>query len=347
MMDEPLTLQAVADVVGGAVEGDGSFVVRALAPLDEATEQDLTFADARHAGALSTSRAGAALVEPGRPPSASIPLVRVASVPEAVFRLLSHLAGPEDLPPAGIDPTATIAPDARIGQDVAVGPGVVIQPGAVIGDRSVLCAHVFVGRDVTIGQDAMLAEGAVVRWGGRIGDRVRIGSNSVIGYDGFGYQTVDGVHHRVPHVGHVVIEDDVELGACACVDRAKFGSTRIERGAKIDNLVQVAHNCRIGAGSILAAMVGVAGSAKLGRYCVIAGHVGIRDNITLGDGVQVGAYGAVLQDVPAGERMLGIPARPAREMIRIWQAEKRLPDLLRRVRELESRLKALESSKDH
>jgi len=190
----------------------------------------------------------------------------------------------------------------------------------------------------------VLAEGVVIRSQSVIGNRVRIGPNSVIGYDGFGFQTIDGVHHRVPHIGNVVIEDDVEIDACSCVDRAKFGSTRIGPGVKIDNLVMIAHNCRIGPGSILAGQVGIAGSVKLGRYCVLAGQVGLRDNISLGDGVQLGAQAGVIQNLPAGEQYAGHPARPVREMLRIWRSWPKLPDLIRHVRQLESRLAALESS---
>jgi UDP-3-O-[3-hydroxymyristoyl] glucosamine N-acyltransferase len=350
MDTERLTLREVAEVVGGSVEGDASFVVSAIAPLDEAGPEDLTFADARHVAGLAESKAGAALVEAGGAVDfAGRPVVRVAGVQQAVYQLLCRLARPDDLPVAGICPTATVAPDARLGRDVAIGPGAVVGAGAAIGDRTALCANAVVAAGCTVGADCVLAEGAVVRSRSVIGNRVRIGPNSVIGYDGFGFQTVDGVHRRFPHIGNVVIEDDVEIDACSCIDRAKFGSTRICRGAKIDNLVQVAHNCRIGPGSILAAQVGIAGSSKLGRYCVLAGQVGLVDNIALGDGVQVGAQGGVTRSIPAGQKCTGMPARPVMETLRVWQSLPKLPDLLKHVRELESRLAALESSKaeDH
>ncbi len=347
MTSEPLTLRRVAEIVEGTVEGDESVVVEAIAALDQAGPSDLTFADAKHAAGLAGSEAGAAIVEGAHGESAGMPLIRVDDVQAAVFKLLRGLAEPEDLPPIGTDASAAIAAGAEIGRDVAVGPGVVVRDGAKIGDRCVLCANVFVGRDVTVGTDTVLAEGVVVRAASRVGSRVRIGPNSVIGYDGFGYQTIDGVHHHIPHIGNVVIEDDVEIGACTCVDRAKFGSTRIGAGAKIDNLVMIAHNCQVGAGSILAGQAGIAGSTKLGRYVVLGGHAGLRDNITVGDGAQVAAYCGVSGDVPAGEKVAGIPARPAREALRIFQSWPRLPDLLKRVRKLESRIEALESSEDH
>jgi len=341
-----LTLREVAEIVGGSVEGDASFVVASIAPLDEAGPEDLTFADARHVAGLAESKAGAALVEAdGAVSFAGKPILRVAAAQQAVYQLLCRLAKPDDLPPPGIDKAASVAPGAKLGRDVAIGPGAVVGDGAAIGDRTALCANAVVTAGCAVGADCVLAEGAVIRSRSVIGNRVRIGPNSVIGYDGFGFQTVDGVHRRFPHIGNVVIEDDVEIDACSCIDRGKFGSTRIGRGVKIDNLVQVAHNCRIGPGSILVGQVGLAGSVKLGRYCVLAGQVGLVDNITLGDGAQVGAQGGVNRDIPAGQKCTGTPTRPLMETLRIWQSTAKLPDLVKHVRQLESRLSALESSK--
>jgi UDP-3-O-[3-hydroxymyristoyl] glucosamine N-acyltransferase len=330
------------------VQGDESLIVHSIAPLEEATGEDLTFADDRHASGLSGTKAAAAIVaHSARVDAASLALVRVDDVAGAMLALLTSLAGPEELPPPGIHPSATVAPDARIGSGVTIAAGAVVAAGAAVGDGSVLCANVSLGPGCVVGAGSVLFEGVVVRAASRIGDRARIGPNSVIGYEGFGYHTVGGVHRHVPHMGNVVIEDDVEIGACTCVDRAKFGSTVIARGAKVDNLVQIAHNCRVGSGSILTGQVGLAGSVKLGRYVVIGGHAGLRDNIEVGDGAQIAAYAGVAEDIPAGGRVAGAPARPAREALRIWQSWARLPDLLQRVKKLESRLEALESAEDH
>jgi UDP-3-O-[3-hydroxymyristoyl] glucosamine N-acyltransferase len=342
----PMTLRQVADLVGATIEGDETVEIRGLASLEEAGADELTFAaDDRRAATVAERRPGAAIVA-REPASAPIPLLRVDNVQAALARLLAHLAT-EDLPAAGIDESARVSPQAEVAPDAAVGPLVVIGPQAKVGSGTALCANVVIGAEVQIGERCVLGEGVVVRAGCQVGNRVRIGPNSVIGYDGFGYYSEGGVHHRIPHAGNVVIGDDVEIGACSCVDRAKFGSTRIEAGTKIDNLVQVAHNVQVGPGCILVGQCGIAGSSKLGGHVVIGGHSGIRDNITLGDGAQVAAYSGVASDVDAGVTVAGTPAGPAAETIRIAMAGKKLPELLKRVKTLESRLKALESSEDN
>ena len=228
-----------------------------------------------------------------------------------------------------------------------MGPFCVVGAAAKVGDRSVLCAGVCLGAGVVIGEDSVLFEGVVVRPRCIVGRRVRIGPHSVIGHDGFGYYTAGGVHRRIPHAGTVIIEDDVELGACTCVDRAKFGATRIGAGTKIDNLVQIAHSVRIGPGCLLAALCGVAGSTRLGTHVVFGGHVGIRDNVSIGSGVTCAAYTAVANDVPDGQTLFGIPALPAREKFRQISYTSRLAALFQRVDELERRLRQLESPKNH
>lgn len=342
-----LTVRTVAQWVGGRVEGDDSLALGSIAPVESAEPGDLTFAaDDKRVARLAESRASAAIVG-GEAGKAPMTLIRVADVQQAVTKLLGHLAGPEDLPAPGRHPTAVIAPDARVADDAAVGPHVVIGCDARIGAGCALCAGAYVGPGVEIGERTVLGPNVVIKDGCRIGKGVRIGPNSVIGQDGFGYHTSGGVHHRVPHIGTVVIEDDVELGACVCVDRAKFGATRIGAGTKIDNLVQIAHNVHVGRGCLFAAMVGIAGSAALGDYVVLGGHSGVRDNVDVGSGVQASAFAAIAGDVKDGQAVGGIPAGPAREQKRVVLAMLKLPDLLKRVRELEARLKALESAKDN
>ncbi|HPS52919.1 MAG TPA: UDP-3-O-(3-hydroxymyristoyl)glucosamine N-acyltransferase, partial [Phycisphaerae bacterium] len=265
-------------------------------------------------------------------------LIRVDDVEAAIAALLAVIAPGEDLPPVGIHGSAVVAQDAELAPDVAVGPCVVIGGNARIGRGTVLCAGVKIGRDAVVGENCVLAEGAVLRYGCVLGNRVRIGCNSVIGQDGYGYFFRNGVHNKIIHAGNVVVEDDVEIGACSCVDRAKWGSTRIGAGTKIDNLVQVAHNVQIGRGSLLVAQTGIAGSAKIGNYVVLGGGAGVRDNITVGDGVQCAAHSAIAQSVDAGKTVAGTPAKDAREIFRELLALPKLPDLLKQVRKMEKQI---------
>ena len=342
-----MTVQAIADIVGGQVEGDGEVVITGVASIDAACAGDVTFAvDARRAASLGRSQAGAAIVPPDAP-AAGIPLIRIAGVNTAVATLLGHLACAEDLPSPGVHRSACVADDAELGAGVAIGPGVVIGPRVTIGPRSVLCPNVSVGADVVVGEETILFDGVVIRHGCVVGHRVRIGPNSVIGFEGFGYYHADGAHHRIPHAGGVVIADDVEIGACVCVDRGKLEPTRIGAGTKIDNLVQIAHAVQVGRHCLMAGQVGIAGSVRLGDGVVIGGGAGLRDNITVGDGVQCAAYSAVASNVEAGQVIAGVPAVAARDAYRIIMAQKKLPELLKRVRSLEARLKALESTEDN
>ena len=347
-MGEVLTVRVIAELVGGRLEGDETVSIRAMAAIESAGAGEITFAaDQKRAARLSGSKAAAAIVAADAAVSVGMPLIRVGDVQAAVAKLLGHWAGQPDRPAAGVHPSAVVARDAQIADTAAIGPGVTVGGGAGVGARTILRAGVSVGRGARIGADCMLAEGAIVCHDCVIGDRVIIGPNSVIGWDGFGYYYADGRHNKVPHIGNVVIADDVEIGACSCVDRAKFGSTRIGAGTKIDNLVQVAHNVQVGRNCILAAQVGIAGSASLGDGVIIMGHAGIRDNVAIGNGVQCAAFAAIASDVEDGQVVAGIPAREAKEALRIVQAWPKLPELLKRVRELESRIKTLESSTDH
>jgi len=346
MADRSFTIRDIADLVGARVRGDQDRRIESVASLDQAGPTDLTFASSdKFVSRLSASRAGAAIVA-REVEDAAMPLLLVDNVEAAVAEVLGAFACPEDLPPVGVDATARIAPGTTVADDAHVGPGVVIGAGAKIAAKVVLCANVAVGDGVSIGEGSVLQESAVVRNGCVLGRRVRIGPNSVIGADGFGYYTDKGAHHKIPHIGNVVIEDDVEIGACSCVDRAKFGSTLVGAGTKIDNLVQVAHNVQIGRGCFLCGHVGVAGSVKLGDYVAAGGHAGFRDNVEVGDRVQCSAFAAVASDVPDGQRVVGIPARPATTFFRELKALEQLPGLLKRVRALERKQDAGEPSKD-
>ncbi len=347
MTADGMTVRQIADWIGATVEGDDSVVVGGFAPVHSAGREDLTFAaDARYARQLASSKAGAAIVG-DQPESAPMTLLRVENVQQAVASLLEKMLPPERLPDVGVHPSAVVDPSATIADDARIGPGVTIGADSKVGEGSALRAGVRVGADVTIGRNSLLLEGAVICDRCAIGSRVRVGPNSVIGYEGFGYFTDAGVHHRIPHAGNAVIEDDVEIGANSCVDRAKFGSTVVGAGTKVDNLVQIAHNVKVGRGCLLVGQCGIAGSVKMGDYVVLGGHAGVRDNISLGTGVQCAAFSAIAEDVPDGAIVAGVPAIPAREALRTVKAQRRVPELIKRVRELEAKVRKLESADDH
>ncbi|NLF32961.1 MAG: UDP-3-O-(3-hydroxymyristoyl)glucosamine N-acyltransferase [Planctomycetes bacterium] len=347
-MAKTLTLQQIADALGIACQGDPQAVISTVASIEAAGPTDVTFAvDERRLALLCGSRAAAAIV----PRGASVPEGMVAlpaDHPEAALAtVLGLLAEEEDLPPAGIHPTAIIDPGASVGEDVAIGPYVLVGPGATVGDRVVLAAGVSIGREAAVGDDSVLLQGAVVGHHCRLGRRCRLGPNAVIGGQGFGFYRRDGQWRRVPHIGTVQIGDDVEIGACSCVDRAKFGATRIADGTKLDNLVQIAHNVQLGREVRAAALVGVAGSTVIGDNVVLAGHVGVGDNITIGKDTQVGAYSAVTQSAAGGEAICGIYlTQPIYQHMRTLTACQSVPQLRKQVKELQARLDALESRTD-
>jgi len=345
-MTAAITLGEIAKRVGGQLVGDAEIAIEGIGSLTEAEPGQISWAqDNRSIDELSACRASAFLVtEKFR--DAPQPHVMCEDIEAAVADVLDAFAAPLPSPPVGVDETARIAPSARLGSGVAVGPFVVIADGAEIGDQTILYAGVHVGSHVKVGRHCRIWNHVVIRERCIIGDHVQIHPQTVIGADGFGYIYRDGAHRKMTHLGDVIIGDHVEIGAGCCIDRAKVGSTRIETGSKIDNLVQVAHNVTVGAHSILCAQAGVAGSAKLGNAVVLGGQVGIRDNIVLNDGVMVGACSCVPHDVPAGVRVAGVPALEARQFLRINAAYKRLPELVERVRELSSRIEKLEASAD-
>jgi UDP-3-O-[3-hydroxymyristoyl] glucosamine N-acyltransferase len=244
----------------------------------------------------------------------------------------------------GVHPSAVIGEGAEV-EGTAIGQNVVVGEGAVIGQRTTLYPGVFVGTGTSLGSDCVLWPNVVVREQVTIGDRVIIHANSTIGADGFSYLQRDDRHVRVPQIGTVVIEDDVEIGANTTIDRSRSGATRIRRGAKIDNLVMVAHNCDIGEGSLLAAHTGIAGSTVLGKYVACGGQAGIIDHINVGDGAQLGAKSAVFNDIPAGTLVRGSPAREMWRFAREQVALKKLPDLLKTIKRLEQRVRELEKER--
>ncbi len=341
-----VTLGRLAAHVAGRLEGPDDTELSGIAELASAGPEELSFLINQHdLETAKTTKAAAVLVSDSLAP-VSLPMIWVSNVPEAINMALELFTRPPQADP-GIHPTALIATDATLGSDVAIGPYVVVQNGTTVGDGSVLQAGCYLGRDCLVGQQCRFAPGVVIADRSQIGNRVVLEQNVVIGSQGFGYRCRDGQHRHIPHLGAVRIGDDVEIGAGTCVDRAKFGFTVIGRGTKIDNLVSIAHNVRVGEYCLIAAQTGIAGSAVVGNRVVFGGQVGVRDNITIGDGVVAGARAAIHHDLPPGVVVLGMPALERRQALREQAVLRRLPDWPARIKKLEQRLTDLESAADH
>lgn len=331
-----LTASAIAAAVGGTLHGDPDAAISGVAPLDRAASHHLTFlASAKYAPLFATTGAGVALVAPELAEVAGPVRARVVveKPQDAMLSLLAALYPAPGHQP-GIHPSAVIGRGARIGEDVAIGPYVVIGPNARIGARVQLDAHVVIGEGVVIGDDCRIYAGATLYPHTVLAERVRVHAGARLGSDGFGYVFRGGAHQKIPHVGRCIVDSDVEIGANTTIDRGSIDDTVIGAGTKIDNLVHVAHNVRIGRLCLLMAQVGIAGSARIEDGCIVAGQVGISGHHTIGKGATLGAQAGVFGDVPAGETWSGYPARPHREALRAQAALFRLPSLIRGIEKL-------------
>lgn len=337
-----MRLSDLASRLGVPVEGDGSVEVRRASGLDEAGPGDLSFVrDAKYAAKVATTKASALILPPGIG-AGSVPVLR-SPAPDLHFLQAVMALHPRVRPPAGIHATAVIDPTARIGAGASVGPYVVVEADVSIGARAEIGPHVVIRRGVTIGDDAWVHARVVIREGCRIGHRVILQDGAVIGCDGFGFaRRPDGTHQKIPQVGIVVIEDDVEIQANACVDRATLDVTYVRRGAKVDNLVQIAHNCDVGPDSILCGQVGLAGSTTLGRGVTLAGQAAVAGHLHIGDGATVLGQGGVIKDLEGGQIYAGTPTLPVRLHHKFHVSIPKLVDLPADVRRLEARVTALE-----
>jgi UDP-3-O-[3-hydroxymyristoyl] glucosamine N-acyltransferase len=334
------TLQELADRVGGRVVGDGGVTIESVAGVDEAVSHALTFAtDERYLAAALASKAAAVLVDasiaqPERPPK---PLLVVENARYALARLLQSLRPSRPRGPF-VHATAAIESTAALADGVYVGAHAYVGSGARVGRDTVIGAGAFVGDNVTIGESSWLHPHASIMEGCVAGDRVVLHAGCVIGSEGFGWAFIDGRLERIPQVGNVVLDDDVEIGANTCVDRAQTGSTTIGTGTKIDNLVQIGHNCRIGKHCAIASLTGFAGSTTIGDYVKVAGQVGTRGHMTVGSRVTIAGQSGVWGDVPDGVTISGNPARDHREDLRREVMIRKLPKVIARVDALERRL---------
>lgn len=346
-----VSVRDIARLVGGTIHGDEQKFVTGISSLTEAQQGDISFlANPKYESFLGETRACAVLVAAPHPVPNLVQIV--VGNPDFAFARVVATYGPKAVPPPlGVHPTAIIGDRVSLGNNITIGAYTVVCDGAVVGDNTILYPHVYVGHESHIGDDCVIYPQVVIRERCNIGSRVILHSGVVIGSDGFGYASVEGVHHKIPQVGVVIIEDDVEIGANTCLDRARFGRTRIGKGTKIDNLVQVAHNVETGHHCILVGQCGVAGSTKLGNYVILSGQCGIGGHLTIGDHAIVTGKAGVSKNIPPHLVVRGTPAQEikaaqAQEVAvrRLSATQGTVKELMARVGELEKRLAALTGS---
>ena len=330
-----LTADAIAAAVGGTLDGDAQATVTAVAPLDRAEGHHLSFlANAKYAALAAERRVGVLLVTRDLAESGNAKARIIVDNPHEAMLPLLPLLYPAASQQPGIHPTAIIGRGVILGDAVSIGPGVVLGDGVTIGARTRLDAYVVIGDGVRVAEYCHLYPSVTVYSGTEIGPRVRVHAGARLGSDGFGYVYRDGAHVKIPHVGRCLIESDVEIGANSTIDRGSIDDTVIGAGTKIDNLVMVAHNVRIGRLCLLMAQVGIAGSVRVEDGCILAGQVGISGHITIGRGARLAAQAGVFGSIPAGETWSGYPARPHKEALRAQAAMFKLPSLIRALERL-------------
>ncbi len=335
-------LAELAERLGGELIGDPDLQIRGVAGIKDAQAGEITFLGNRRYEEWLAKTGASAVILPREHPFNGRAGIRVEDPYEA-FRAAMELFHCERIPiPPGIHPSAVLGDEVQLGIDVAIGPQVIIGDRTRIGDHTVLFPGVVISADVIVGSRCLVYPNVVIREDVEIGDRVILHAGAVIGDDGFGFLTKGQTHEKMPQLGRVVIEDDVDIGANTCIDRATTGATVIREGTRIDNLVQVAHNVHVGRNSILCAQVGIAGSAHLGDRVTLGGQVGIIGHIELGDDVMVGAQGGVTKSVPAGAQVSGYPATAHRLALRMYAALRQLPELLKEVERLKKRVAEME-----
>jgi UDP-3-O-[3-hydroxymyristoyl] glucosamine N-acyltransferase len=319
-----LSAREVAAVVGGELTGDGSIAVQGAAGLDEASESEITFFhNLKYIASLQNTKARVVLIPQhtnGTPLPNGKTLIRVANPQWAFAQVLGLIDDKRKNHPTGVHPKAHVEPTAVIGEGTSIYPG---------------C---YIGHQVKIGKDCLIYPNVVLREETQVGDRVIIQAGAVLGADGYGFATQNGKHHKIPQIGCVVIEDDVEIGANVTIDRATTGETRIGAGTKIDNLVHIAHNVHIGRDCLIVAQAGIAGSTRVGHRVILGGQVGIVGHLTIGDGVIVAAQSGIMNDVEPGAVLFGSPARPHKQAMKLQAIYGKLEDLYETVKQLKKKL---------
>lgn len=329
----------IAQIVQGELVGDPNVQVGGAKDIQEAGSGDLAFIlHTRFSGLLEKTKASCVIV-PLQIDKAPCTIIRVKNPTLAFAKLVDFFGIGKGFNPKEIHQTAVIGKNVKLGKNVGIGPYVVIQDGAVIGDNTALYPFSYIGHGAKIGNDCIIYPNVTIREGVIIGSRVIIHAGTAIGSDGFGYEKDQGKYVKIPQIGDVIIEDDVEIGSCVTIDRAKFAHTRIGKGTKIDNLVQIAHNVKIGENCILVANCGISGSTVIGNNVVMGGKVGVVDHAEIGDNVMIGAGSGVMKSIPSNSIWWGAPARPIKEMKKVFAVFDRLPEIYERLKALEEAMK--------
>jgi UDP-3-O-[3-hydroxymyristoyl] glucosamine N-acyltransferase len=340
------TLEELAGLVGGRIIGDGSRVITGVATLEEARPGEITFlASPRYTPFVKTTRASAVIVSEEKPGLEGQNLL-VSKNPYLAFAAMLKLFRPLVKPPLGVHSKAEVHQKASLGKGVSIQPFAFVDEGARLGDNVCIFPGVYVGRGVYVGDDTLIYSNVSIREGSVIGKRVIIHCNSVIGSDGFGYAKEGEGYHKIPQTGIVRIGDDVEIGACVTIDRATVGETSVGRGTKIDNLVQIAHNVKIGEDTVIVAQVGISGSTRIGSRVTLAGQVGVVGHIEIADDCIVGAQSGVHNDIKKKGVFSGSPAIAHNVWLRVQAVTSKLPEMKKRLDELEKRLKEIETKED-
>jgi len=339
----PISAAGIAQLVKGELFGEGGLLISGFSGIKEAKKNELTFlSNPKYEPLLGQTQAGVILV-PRQIACPGKTLIRVDNPSLSFTQVVNHfLKDAPDYKPHGIHPTAVIAPGAKLGPKVAVGAHTVIEDGAAIAQGCVLYANCYVGHETRLGENCLIYPQVVLREKVSLGNGVIIHSGTVIGSDGYGYVTVDGKHLKIPQVGGVLIEDDVEIGANVTIDRARFGKTIIGEGTKIDNLVQIAHNVTIGKRCLIVAQVGISGSTHIGNDVILAGQAGIVGHLEIGDGAVVAAKSGVSRSIKAGEQVFGYPAHPIKDALRNNAHIQRLDKYVEMIKDLKKRIEELE-----
>ena len=332
------TVAQIAEFLGGELVGDGSVLIRGVSGIKEAGQGEIAFlANPKYFSLLKTTTASALITSP-QVKKAPRPIIRTENPSVAFARVVSLFFPAQNRRPEGIHPQAVIAKDATIGKNVAIQAYCVIEPEAQIADNTVIYAGSYIGPQAKIGKNCLIYPHVSIREKVIIGNGVIIHNGAVIGSDGFGFSKVQGMHHKIPQIGTVVIEDNVEIGANVTIDRARFDKTVIGRGTKIDNLVQIAHNVVVGENSIIVAQAGVSGSTVIGKNVILAGQAGLVGHIKVGDNAVVAAQAGVTKSVPEGSCVSGYPAKPHQSAKRINACIQKLPKLFKKIAQLEKKL---------